>query len=87
MKDKALVSPTIKAHMDSYLKMWSIEWDEKKAEEKALAKEKAKEIKLQRNYSKWLERQVNKITVRMNDGTNQCIPPEAWLVIGKRLAA
>jgi hypothetical protein len=65
MKNKALVSPAIKA----------------------LAKEKAEEIKLQRNYSKWLERQVDKITVRSNDGTNQCIPPEAWLVIGKRLAA
>lgn len=73
--------------MDSYLKMWGIEWDKEEAKEKALAKERAEEIKLQRNYFKWLERQVDKITVRLNDGTNQCIPPEAWLVIGKRLAA
>jgi hypothetical protein len=87
MNKKALVSPAVKARMDSYLKMWSIEWDQKIAEEKALAKAKAEEIKLQRNYSKWLERQVDKITIRMNDGTNQCLPPEAWLVIGKRLAA
>jgi hypothetical protein len=87
MNKKALVSPDVKAHMDSYLKMWSIEWDQEIAKEKALAKAKADEIKLQRNYSKWLNRQVDKITVRLNDGTNQCIPPEAWLVIGKRLAA
>ena len=87
MNKKALVSPAVKAHMDSYLKMWSIEWDQEIAKEKALAKAKADEIKLQRNYSKWLNRQVDKITVRLNDGTNQCIPPEAWLVIGKRLAA
>jgi len=87
MNKKAYVSPAVKAHMDSYLKMWSIEWDQEIAKEKALAKAKADEIKLQRNYSKWLNRQVDKITVRLNDGTNQCIPPEAWLVIGKRLAA
>lgn len=87
MNKKALVSPTIKAHMDSYLKMWSIEWDQKIAEEKALAKAKAEEIKLQRNHSKWLNRQVDKITVRVNDGTNQCLPPQVWLVLGQRLAA
>jgi hypothetical protein len=87
MNKKALVSPAVKAHMDSYLKMWSIEWGQKIAEEKALAKAKAEEIKLQRNYSKWLERQVDKITIRMNDGTNQCLPPQVWLVLGQRLAA
>jgi hypothetical protein len=87
MNKKALVSPAVKAHMDSYLKMWSIEWDEKKAEEKAAAEELAREIKLQRNYSKWLNRRVDKLTVRMNDGTNHCQPPQVWLVLGQRLAA
>lgn len=53
-------------------------------EEQKAAKE---ETKLQRDYSKWLNRRVDRITVRVNDGTNQCLPPQVWLVLGQRLAA
>jgi hypothetical protein len=73
--------------IDSVTKEWTTKYEEELAKEKALAKAKAEEIKLQRNYSKWLERQVDKITIRMNDGTNQCLPPQVWLVLGQRLAA
>jgi hypothetical protein len=68
------------------LKEWTNEWAEQEAKEKALAKEKAEEIKLQRSYAKWRSRQVDKITIRTNDGINQCLLPEAWLILGQRLA-
>lgn len=77
----------VQSVIDSVTKEWVTDYEEELAKKKAAAEELAREIRLQRNYAKWLNRRVDRITVRLNDGTNQCLPPEAWLVLGQRLAA
>lgn len=52
-------------------------------EEQKAAKEEAK---LQREYSAWLRRRVDRITLRVNDGSNQCLPPKVWITLADRLA-
>jgi len=84
MKNKVYVSPKWKETMDRVIKNQVDSWIKEAKEADRKAKEEAK---LQREYRKWLNRRVNKITIRMNDGTNQCLPPQVWFVLGQRLAA
>ena len=84
MEQKALVSPKWKETMDRIIKNQVDSWIKEAKEADRKAREEAK---LQRDYSAWLRRRVDRITVRVNDGSNQCLPPQVWLVLGQRLAA
>jgi hypothetical protein len=66
--------------MDRVIKNQVDSWIENEKAAKA-------DAKLQREYSAWLRRRVDRITIRINDGSNQCQPPQVWLVLGQRLAA
>ena len=87
MKDKVYVSSKLKETMDRIAKNQVDSWIKKAKDAKEAERKAKEEAKLQRNYRKWLNRRVDKITVRVNDGTNQCLPPQAWLILGQRLAA
>ncbi len=49
---------------------------------------KVKQLKgVAENYRRRREHVLRCITVRTNDGTNQCIPVGSWAILLKRLAA